>query len=109
MASYGTYDRYSKFREGGEVKFPPFVKIREQNTDKTIVYRRGYTRMDIVSYEYYGDPNYGWLIMYANPSLGMSEFLIPDGSSMRIPYPLDSALTLYKAALEKYITENGSN
>lgn len=106
---YNTYDRYAKFREDGVVQIPPYVDIPVRSTDVYITYQRGYTRMDVVSYDYYGDPNYGWLIMYANASLGMNEFQIADGSTIRIPYPLDSALTLYKKAIDEYQSENGTD
>ena len=99
------YDRYSNFRENGTVSFPPFVKLPKKNTDLTITYTKGKTRLDKESYYYYGDPNYGWLILMANPSYGGLEFNIPDGASLTIPYPLSSTLAQYQSAIETYFND----
>lgn len=61
----------------------------------------------MLSYKYYGDANYGWLILQANPSLGSMEFNIPDNASIRIPYPLNDALKRYEASVANYNAENG--
>lgn len=96
------YDRYSKFRADNKIEMVPFVEIPLQSGDQYIEYRRGHTRMDLLSNEYYGSPNYGWLIMQANPEYGSMEFSIPDLSVIRIPLPLDSALIAYRAGIDKY-------
>lgn len=96
------YDRYSKFREDNKIDMVPFIEIPLQSEDQYIEYRRGKTRMDILSNEYYGSPNYGWLILQANPEYGSMEFAIPDLSVIRIPLPLDGALMAYRNGIEKY-------
>lgn len=100
------YDRYANFREDGHVKIVPFIKIREEETDLHITYQKSTMRFDNLSYKYYGDPNYAWLIMQANPQLGSSEFFIPDLSTLRIAYPLETALTRYEEGIEQYNNEN---
>ena len=45
---------------------------------------------------------YDWLILMANPELGNMEFEIPDGSIMRIPYPLNTTLESYSNQIEKF-------
>ena len=57
--------------------------------------------MDNLSYRYYNDPNYGWLILQANPHLPSMEFNIPDGVILRIPYPLTTALKGYEKSVNK--------
>lgn len=98
-----TFDRYSKFKEDGEIFFPPFIKIPKKNTDLKITYVKGKTRLDKESYYYYGDANYGWLILMANPSYGGLEFLIPDGAEITIPYPLSTTLNQYQLAIDSYL------
>lgn len=98
-----TYDRYSKFRNNGTISIVPFIKIKEKNTDYYETYIRGVTRLDILSYKYYGNANYDWLIMQANSKYGSMEFNIPDKSNLRIPYPLNTTLELYNSEIEKYI------
>lgn len=100
MAQY--FDRYSKFRINGTVKNVPFIKIPLRNTDYYTTYRAGQTRLDSLSYQYYEDPNYGWLILQANPGYGGLEFLIPDNTVLRIPYPLPTVLSQYNTDLERY-------
>lgn len=103
------YDRYKKFRMNGKVYIPPFIKIYPKSTDFFEEYHRGYTRLDIVSNNYYGDPNYDWLILMANPELGNMEFEIPDGAMLRIPYPLAQTLEAYGQEVEKYYSLYGIN
>lgn len=99
-----TYDRYSRFRKNGEVGFVPFVNIGERDTDYFEVYEKNKTRLDILSYNYYKDANYGWLIMLANPEIDGLEYAIPDKTTLRIPYPLGAAIQSYVQALEDYNT-----
>jgi hypothetical protein len=96
-----TYDRYSQFRQDGKISLVPFGDIQEIDSDKYIVYKRNKTRLDNISYKMYGDPNYAWLILQANPQYGSMEFEIPDASVLRIPYPLSSAIERYRNSIEK--------
>ena len=100
------YDRYQKFRNDGSVSFVPFIEIEELSTDLYITYKKATMRMDLLSYKYYGDPNYGWLILQANPKYGSMEFSIPDGVTLRIPYPLSTATNRYEKQIEVYKEEN---
>lgn len=104
MAEY--YDRYKEFRSEGSVKIVPFIKMRKSPSDIMILYDRSKMRMDMLSYKYYGDPNYGWLILMNNPQLPSLEFNIPDGAVVRIPYPLSSALSRYEDGISAYRAEN---
>ena len=101
------YDRYNAFRTSGKIFIPPHIKIQPKSTDFFEEYHRGTTRLDLVSYDYYGDPGYDWLILLANPDLGNLEFEIPDGSLVRIPYPLNQTLEGYSQQIEKFYTLYG--
>lgn len=90
------YDRYEKFRIDGKITKIPFIKIDKSATDIYINFDVTKHRLDTLSYKYYGDPNYGWLLMLANPQCGSIEFEIPDGSVFRIPYPIGDALQRYE-------------
>ena len=89
------FDRYSSFRNNGKVEIVPFVPIRKKSTDRYIRYQKSTMRLDRLSYEYYDSPDYGWLIMQANPEYGSLEGLIPDNVLLRIPYPLSETLNFY--------------
>lgn len=95
------YDRYYQFRNGDEFTMVPFGEIPVKDTDKYIIYEKGKTRLDLVSYEYYNSCNYAWLILQANPKYGSMEFMIPDGVQIRVPYPLNVTLTDYQTSLNK--------
>lgn len=97
-----SFDRYSHFRDGDGFKMVPFGEIPKKNTDRYEVYRRGKTRLDQVSYDYYGNSDYAWLILQANPQYGSLEFAIPDGVELRIPYPLNVSLDAYQKSIENY-------
>lgn len=103
------YDRYGKFRFDGDVAIPPFVEIPKKSTDFYEPYKRGYTRFDILSSNYYGDPDYDWLILMANPQLGGLEFEFPDGAEVRIPYPLSTTLENYNTQIERHMMLYGVN
>lgn len=60
----------------------------------------------MISNTYYGDPNYDWLIMMANPEYGSMEFDIPDGTILRVPYPLKETIDNYNKAVDVYNTLN---
>lgn len=102
-----SYDRYSRFRINGKITKVPSVALTPKSTDYFEVYRRGSSRLDNISYKYYDDPNYDWLIMMANPEFGSMEFEIPDNSLLRIPYPLGLSLEDYTNRIEDYITLYG--
>ena len=97
-----TYNRYSKFMWNGTMKMVPFITIPQKNTDKYTYYKTNVSRLDLISYQYYGDPNYGWLILQANPDLGCYEYLIPNNTRLRIPYPLATTLTQYNSDIDVY-------
>ena len=96
------YDRYSKFRVDGTIKMVPFIEIPVSDSDIYVKYKKGDTSMDILSNEYYGNLNFGWIILQANPECGSMEFEIRDNTIIRIPFPLESALTAYKEGIDKY-------
>jgi len=100
MANY--FDRYSDFRFNGEMEPIAGIFIPIQNGDKTIIYKVGETRLDIISNKYYNTPYNGWLIMSANPQFGGLEFLIEDQSVITIPFPLESALARYIEEVNKH-------
>jgi len=97
-----SYDRYKNFRVNGRVRVVPAIAIDEKPSDLFEVYHAGVTRLDVVSYDYYGDANYDWLIMAANPQYGSMEFAIPDGAELRIPYPLGATLEAYNERVREY-------
>ena len=95
--------RYSYFTtNGARTELVPFVAVPKQSTDIFIYYEKNRTRFDKLSYDYYGDPNYGWLILQANPDLGCYEYLIPNNTRLRIPYPLATTLTQYNSDIDVY-------
>jgi len=105
MPSY--YDRYNNFRVNGEIKPIPGIVIPEEASDKNAVYKQGVTRLDKLSNRYYNNPYSGWLILLANPEYGGLEFNIPDMTSLRIPFPFDSAIARYKTQVLNHKTLYG--
>ena len=98
-----TFDRYQSFRQNGNILAVPFIEIPQKNSDMWAYYRVGQTRLDLLSYQYYNNPNYGWLILQANPQYGSLEFKIPDGSKLRIPYPLEMTIQQYQMDIDEYM------
>lgn len=86
-----TFNVGNFFQSAGGFLPVPFVEIRERGTDIPVPYYQGVSRLYNLSVAHYGDPTYGQLILLANPEW-VDEFDIPDGSMLRIPYPLEAAL-----------------
>lgn len=106
MGTY--YNRYSQFTTDSQVSSRvPFIEIPKAMSDLFIVFDKKTMRLDMLSYKYYGDSQYGWLILQANPTYGGFEFSIPDGVTFRIPYPIDSALARYESGVNKWKSEHG--
>lgn len=97
-----TYSRYDALKKDGAIRIAPFVKIPIKNSDRYEYYEQGISRLDVMSYKHYKDPNYGWLILLANPEVGSLEFNIPTNTLLRIPYPLDISLYAYEQGLKNY-------
>jgi hypothetical protein len=103
------YSRYEKFINGTSYNKIPFIEIPKSSSDKYTYYEVGKTRLDLLSYQYYGDANYGWLILQANPQYGSLEFKIENGSKIRIPYPLEQVIQGYENDITKYVKLYGLN
>ena len=98
-----TYSRYKSFVGGdGSIKTVPFIKIPKKETDRYTYWDRMTSRMDLISYQYYGNPNYGWLILQANPELPSLEYMIGQGERIRVPFPLDLTITQYENDIKVY-------
>ena len=104
-----TYNRYKSFIVDGTYKKIPSIEVPSSNSDLYVYYEVGKTRLDLLSYQYYGDPNYGWLILQANPEAGSLEFKIKNHTRLRIPYPLDTAIQGYETNIKKYNNLYGLN
>lgn len=100
MANY--FDRYGKFRNNGNIKPVPGIKIPILSSDKSGIYKQSVSRLDKLSDMYYNNPYSGWLILLANPEFGGLEFNIPDMTTLRIPFPYDSAISRYITEIENY-------
>lgn len=96
------FNRYGSFIDKGTMHLVPFIEVPASDTDYYVYYEQGVDRLDILSYRYYGDPNYDWLILQANPEVTPLEFNIKDKELLRIPYPLGDALALYNEKISEY-------
>ncbi|MCX6744909.1 MAG: hypothetical protein NTX82_05275 [Candidatus Parcubacteria bacterium] len=100
MAQY--YDRYKSFKINTGIEPIPGIIIPQSNTDKSVVYKKGQSRLDKISNDYYNNPYSGWMIMQANPQFGGLEFNIPDGALIRVPYPFGEAVSRYITQVTKH-------
>ena len=101
------FDRYSPFKANGKIGMVPFIQIKNKNSDKYVKFDKRSMRLDKLSYEYYNDSDFGWLIMQANPEYGSIENFIPDGVVLRIPFPLEETLNVYLNDIITYKEING--
>jgi nucleoid-associated protein YgaU len=96
------YNRYTKLIRNGSIKKVPKIDIPFKSSDMYVTYKKGFTRLDNVSFDIYGDPNYDWLILMANNDVASLEFEIPDGYDIRVPYPLQQTLEEYNKRIDYY-------
>jgi hypothetical protein len=97
------WNRYTDFLINGQPTVVPYIELPSKSSDKNYIYKVGQSRLDKISYEKYGSPFFGWLILLANPIYGGMETNIPDETILIIPYPLLSALQDYKNAVDTHI------
>jgi hypothetical protein len=97
-----SFNRYGKICKNGKVFKMPNIKINLRDTDYYVNYERGKSRIDLISYEYYGDASYDWLILLANPNVAGLEFNIPDNTVMRVPFPLKLVLEEFNNKIDAY-------
>lgn len=100
------FDRYEQFRKDGKIEIVPFGEIPAKDSDFYERYEKGNTRLDQLSYKYYKSPDYAWLIMQANPEYGSIEYRIPDGVTLRIPFPLGTSIQDYQNSIDSYYKRN---
>ena len=90
------YNRYLRLKlSDGTLEMMPFITIPTSNSDKTINWNSGRNRYDKLANTYYGNPFFDFLISYANPQY-ITEWDIPDGALIRIPFPLNTIITYYE-------------
>lgn len=97
------YNRYLRLNlSDGTNEMMPFVKIPKNNSDKTIYWNKERDRYDKYANIYYGNPFFDFFISLANPDY-LSEWDIPDGTLIRIPFPLSRVKSFYENYLDNYM------
>jgi hypothetical protein len=86
----------NKSNNKGEIYYQnnvyPDVPINEE--DSYIITTLG-DRLDLIAYDFYGDPTYWWVIASAN-SLPGDSMIPPIGMQLRIPYEIIRTVNQYK-------------
>ena len=89
-----------------KVPTPKNVKRRDMRLGRRVLQRRARRKqrmlnylvsLDLLSNEFYEDPRYWWVLAEANPKLGKGTFDVPPGVQLRIPFPKQKVLELYKS------------
>lgn len=102
MAGRRDYDRYEMLKNSdGTIDSMPFIKIPKNASDKFEEWKVGNSRLEKLANRFYKNPFYDFLILYANPEY-ISQWDIPDGTVIRIPFPLAKVKKDYEDALKKY-------
>ncbi len=103
MKVKGDYDRYYLLRgDGDDIEPTPFIRISESSSDKFEVWKKGFSKLYMLSQKYYSSPFYDFLILFANPK-HMNEWEIPDGEMIRIPFPIERAKGEYEAVIKRRV------
>jgi hypothetical protein len=95
------YDRYEILKNtDGTINTVPFIKITEADSDLSIEWNPNISRLDKIANKYYSNPFYDFLILLANPQY-VDQFDIPQGVTIRIPFPLERAKNEYETQIKK--------
>lgn len=100
-----SFDIYKEFKVDNSIEYLPNITISESESDITEIYEKG-SRLDKFADDYYNNPLDYKLILMANPKYSI-EFDIPEGETIRIPFPRESAILRYKEAVKRYKRLNG--
>lgn len=96
------YDRYEIMKNtDGSIDWLPFVPISQSDSDLSEVWVQGRSRLDKLALRYYNNPFFDFFILYANPQY-VDQFDIPDGTLIRIPFPIDRVKLEYETFLRKF-------
>ena len=60
------------------------------------VYTTQGDRYDILTLNYYGDSSLWWIIASANPNIGLSTLVIPEGVQIRIPNNISAVINDFR-------------
>ena len=93
---------YAPFRQAETWMQVPFIPVPVLTTDKQEVYVPGVSLMTRVSMKFYGVPYMGKFIQAANPTV-INEFDIEEETLLRIPFPLEQSLKLFREAVDEYL------
>jgi hypothetical protein len=94
------YKRYEIFKNtDNTIDQLPFVPLPVNVGDKYEKWNTNTSRLDKFAQSYYDNPFFDFLILLANPKY-LSEFDIPDGAVIRIPFPIDKAKADYENGLK---------
>jgi hypothetical protein len=85
------FNFYSLLKNADKLKNMPAVQIKKRHTDRSVVYNKQKTRLDVIAGDIYEDETFWRLILWANEEYFM-EFDIPDNTVIRVPYPLQDVL-----------------
>ena len=94
------YNRYAILKDGNTItENMPYIKLPIHSSDKFEYWNTEFSRLDKYSDKYYNNPFYDFLILYGNGEY-VSEFDIPDGALIRIPFPLAKVKSDYEKILD---------
>jgi phage tail protein X len=60
------------------------------------VYTTQGDRYDVLALNYYGDSSLWWIIATANPNIGLSTLVIPEGVQVRIPNNISATINDFR-------------
>jgi phage tail protein X len=60
------------------------------------VYTTQGDRYDVLALNYYGDSSLWWIIAIANPNIGLSTLVIPEGVQVRIPNNISATINDFR-------------
>lgn len=98
------FDFYKAVRTRDGVGHMPFFPLPNYPTDKFERYRLGTveSRLDNIADRYYGDQRLTPLILIGNPQY-KSEAEIPDGATIRIPFPSGQAVQDFERLVNEFL------
>jgi nucleoid-associated protein YgaU len=100
MKRYEDYSNKIKTNFSNKLRYETlYFKNIEKSTSDIYIISKISDRLDTISFQYYGDSRFWFIIAKAN-NLGKGSLRIPPGSRIRIPFPIDN-LKIQNALLDE--------
>lgn len=98
------YYNFFEILHKNNINYIPPIKMKSSDFDNNVFWKKGISRLDKISQDYYGHPYGGILILIMNGKSSELEF--KDNEKVIIPLPYKSRIEEYIQKVNQYIEQS---